>query len=123
MNQFSSVNVEQCEFTPLGRDVIVSDMVFDERITTGGIVLLNDNGKTTGIRARWGKVYAVGSEQTEVEVGQWVLTEHGRWTRGIEVCDENGKHVLRKVDPDSLLLVSDTQPQDDSWAGSDIAHG
>jgi len=41
------------QLQPLNDSVIVGEMVFDERITTGGIVLLNDNGKSTGIRPRW----------------------------------------------------------------------
>jgi len=88
-------------------DVIVSDMVFDERITTGGILLLNDNGKGTGIRPRWGRVYAVGHKQQDVKVGQWILIAHGRWTRGLDIEDESGLCTIRKIDPDDILMVSD----------------
>jgi hypothetical protein len=93
-------------------NIIVSEMNFDERITANGIVLLNDDKKSAGIRPRWAKVYAVGPEQTEVEVGQYILISHGRWTRGITVEDATGKQTLRKVDPDDILLVSD-EPVDD----------
>ena len=57
--------------------VIISDMAFDERLSSGGIVLLNDNGTDEGIRARWGFVRKVGPEQTDVEPGQWILVDHG----------------------------------------------
>jgi hypothetical protein len=100
--------------------VVVSDMTFDERITTGGIVLLNDNGKGTGIRPRWAQVYAVGPDQKDVAVGQWICVAHGRWTRGIDIEDEAGKQTLRRVDPKDILLVSDEQPQDDTF--SDAVH-
>jgi hypothetical protein len=79
-------------------------------------VLLNDNGKSTGIRPRWGQVYAVGPDQQDVRVGQWVCVAHGRWTRGIEVEDETGKKTLRRVDPKDLLIVSDEEPQDETFS-------
>lgn len=100
--------------------VVVQDMQFDERITTSGIVLLNDNGKGTGIRPRWGQVYAVGPEQTSVTPGQWICVAHGRWTRGVKVQDESGETTLRKIDPKDILLVSDERPEDDTM--SDALH-
>jgi len=104
------------QLRPLNDSVIVDEMVFDERITTGGIVLLNDNGKSTGIRPRWGKVYAVGPEQQDVAVGDWVCVAHGRWTRGIDIEDESGKHTLRRVDPKDILIQTDEQPNDETFS-------
>jgi co-chaperonin GroES (HSP10) len=95
---------------PLGDTVLVSDMVFDQRLTTGGILLLNDNGKTTGIRPRWGRVYEVGPAQDSVTPGQWVLVAHGRWTRGLEIEDDDGVKTIRKIDPADILMVSDEYP-------------
>jgi co-chaperonin GroES (HSP10) len=108
----------QNNIRPLNNTVIVSDMVFDQRITSAGIVLLNDNGKSTGIRPRWGQVYAVGPEQTDVQVGQWICVAHGRWTRGIEIEDEQGPQTLRRIDPADILLVSNQQPQDDTMSNA-----
>ena len=113
---YSAHQLNKNQIHPLNDSVIVADMIFDERFTTGGIVLLNDNGKSTGIRPRWGQVYAVGPEQHEVTVGQWVCVAHGRWTRGIEVEDETGKQTLRRVDPKDIMLVSDEQPQDETFS-------
>ena len=104
------------QLKPLNDSVIVGDMVFDERITTGGIVLLNDNGKSLGIRPRWGRVYAVGPEQHDVRVGEWVCIAHGRWTRGIDIEDESGKQTLRRVDPKDILIQSDEQPNDETFS-------
>ena len=104
------------QLKPLNDSVIVGDMVFDERITTGGIVLLNDNGKSLGIRPRWGRVYAVGPEQQDVKVGEWVCIAHGRWTRGIDIEDESGKQTLRRVDPKDILIQSDEQPNDETFS-------
>ncbi len=97
---------------PLNDNIIVSDMKFDERITNGGIVLLNDDMKSAGIRPRWARVYAVGPKQTDVKVGQYILISHGRWTRGIKIEDDEGEKVIRKVDNDEILMVSD-EPVDD----------
>ena len=93
--------------------VLVRDMKFDQRITRGGIIMLDDNGKEEGIRPRWGKVYAVGPEQKDILVGQWILVAHGRWTRGIPVEEENGEvATIRRVDIKDVMLVSDEQPAD-----------
>ena len=108
----------QNKIRPLNNTVIVSDMVFDQRITSSGIVLLNDNGKSTGIRPRWGQVYAVGPEQTDVQVGQWICVAHGRWTRGIEIEDETGKQTLRRVDPKDIMMESDEEPKDVTFSGA-----
>ena len=115
---YSAHRFDKHQIHPLNDSVIVTEMTFDERFTTGGIVLLNDNGKSTGIRPRWGQVYAVGPEQQDVQVGQWVCGAHGRWTRGIDVEDETGKHTLRRVDPNDLLIVSDEQPQDETFSAA-----
>jgi hypothetical protein len=45
---------------------------------------------------------------------------HGRWTRGIDIEDENGKVTLRRIDPNDILLVSDIPVQDDTM--SDAVH-
>lgn len=104
------------KFRTLHDWVVVQDMQFDERITTSGIVLLNDNGKSIGIRPRWGRVYAVGPDQVHVTTGQWVCVAHGRWTRGVAVEDEQGETTLRKIDPQDILLVSDEHPKDDTMS-------
>lgn len=110
---YAPVAVKQLR--PLKDSVIVADMTFDERQLSSGIVLLNDNGTTAGIRPRWGKIYAVGPEQTEFEPGQWICVAHGRWTRGVDIEDAEGNTVtIRKIDPSDVLLVSDEQPSDDT---------
>ena len=96
--------------------ILVADMQFTERFTQAGIVLPNDNGTGTGIRPRWGRVYAVGPQQNLVSIGQWICVAHGRWTRGIEIEDEAGVLTIRRVDPKDILLVSDNMPQDDTMS-------
>ena len=98
------------QFKPLRDYVIVSDMNFSGRTLSSGIILLNDNGKAGGIRPRWGRVYAVGPEQKEIQPGQWICVAHGRWTRGIEIEDETGQHTIRRIDHKDILLISDEEP-------------
>ena len=92
---------------PLHDNVIIYDMNFEQRLSKSGIVLPSDDMKDSGIRPRWGKVYAVGPEQTEIKVGQYILVSHGRWTRGIKISDITGEKTIRKVDNNDILLVSD----------------
>jgi len=119
-HQYAAHQLNKNQIKAIHDHVLVADMVFDERISTGGIVLLNDNGKGNGIRPRWGRVYAVGSKQTDVQVGQWIMVAHGRWTRGIDIDDGTTDHkrTIRRIDPNDILLVSDCEerPQDDTMS-------
>jgi co-chaperonin GroES (HSP10) len=115
---FAPHRIDRDQLHPLNDSVIVSDMVFDERISTGGIILVNDNGKSTGIRPRWGRVYAVGPDQHDIRVGTWICVEHGRWTRGIEIEDETGKQTLRRVDPKDIMMESDELPDDVTFSSA-----
>jgi co-chaperonin GroES (HSP10) len=90
--------------------VLVTEMNFRERTTSSGIILHSDNGTTAGIRPRWAQVYAVGPEQKHVRIGQWICVAHGRWTRGIDIEDQDGDKTIRRVDPEDILLVSDEPP-------------
>jgi co-chaperonin GroES (HSP10) len=105
---------------PLNDNVIVIDMNFGEQKSAGGIVLQSDNGKAHGVHPRWAKVYAVGPEQKDVSVGQWILIDHGRWTRGIKIEDSEGEKVIRKVEVKSMLMVSDEQPPEDALIGREL---
>ena len=114
---YDAYQVTRETFRALRDDVIVEEMAFKERKLRSGIILLDDDGKGHGIRPRWGKVYAIGPEQTEVTVGQWIMVAHGRWTRGVKIADGNGETVIRKVDNADILLVSDDDPgADDTLA-------
>ena len=113
---FESHKVTREKIKALHDSIIVYDMSFDGRKLNSGIILLNDDGKGYGIRPRWGRVYAVGPEQKDVQVDQWIMVAHGRWTRGIKIEDESGELTLRKIDPTDILLISDSaeQPMDDT---------
>ncbi len=92
--------------------VLVTDMDFGDQTTESGIILQSDNGKSRGIHPRWAKVYGIGPDQTDVAVGQWILIEHGRWTRKLKITDKqtNNEIELRRVEVEAILLVSDAPP-------------
>jgi co-chaperonin GroES (HSP10) len=115
---FAPHQITQEQIKALHDNVLVADMEFDTRITQSGLILPNDNGTSLGIRPRWGRVYAIGKDQKDVRVGQWVCVDHGRWTRGLDIEDELGKTTIRRIDPKDILLVSDDQemPQDDTMS-------
>lgn len=115
---YSPHKIAKSQLKALHDHVLVSEMIFDQRITQSGLILPNDNGTTLGIRPRWGRVYAVGPRQQEVKVGQWVCVAHGRWTRGLDIEDESGKTTIRRIDPADILLISDSDkmPADDTMS-------
>jgi co-chaperonin GroES (HSP10) len=87
-------------------------MNFGEEQTKGGIILTSDDGKDHGIKPRWAKVYAKGDEnKDEYNIGDWILIEHGRWTRGYDLENEDGDtQTLRTVEAESVLLWSTEHP-------------
>ena len=106
------MNVVEGKLTPLNNNVLVTDMSFEEQQTASGIVILSDDGKTHGVKPRWCRVWAVGPTQTDVKVGDWILVEHGRWTRGVTVKEGDVETTIRRVDPENILMASDEKPAD-----------
>jgi co-chaperonin GroES (HSP10) len=98
---------------PLKDKVLVSDMDFGIERTSSGLYIPSDNGKNQGIHPRWGKVWAIGPDQQDVKIGEWVLVEHGRWTRTIEYEDSNGSVIeLRMIDNNAIMMTADSKPSD-----------
>ena len=98
---------------PLHDKVFVSDMEFGAQKTASGIFIPSDNAKSSGVHPRWGRVFAVGPTQMQVKVGEWVLVEHGRWTRTVEYQTETGEVIeVRMVDNEAILLAADEKPSD-----------
>ena len=102
------------DFKPLRDGILVRNMDFGEQKTASGLIVLSDDGKTGGIHPRWGEVVAVGNEQQDVQVGQYVMVAHGRWSRGFEL---NGETV-RTVDPKDVLGIQDEEPDNTIFKAS-----
>jgi co-chaperonin GroES (HSP10) len=101
---------------PLKDKVFISDMEFGEQKTSSGLYIPSANGKASGISPRWGKVWAVGPEQKDVQLGEWILVEHGRWTRTIDVEQDDGSVLeVRMIDGDAIMMSSNEKPAEDIY--------
>ena len=111
------------ELETIHDNVLVTEMNFDEQVTAGGIIVGSDNGKTEGIKPRWGKVYKIGPDQHDVKIGDWILVEHGRWTRGVKLHDTNTNTDInvRRVETKAILAISDHLPTDINLGASNAS--
>lgn len=119
----SNINSIKGNPQAIGDRVLVTDMYFGEQKTSSGIIIGNDDGKTRGIYPRWGKVYSKGPNNTdEYNIGDWILIEHGRWTRGLKF-DVDGEEIeVRMVENESILALSNEKP-DDVILGNEYSNG
>src|SRR6056300_440837 len=98
---------------PIHDHVLVTDLYFGEQKTKGGIIVRDDNGTARGVYPRWARVWAKGSEnKDEYNVGDYILIEHGRWTRKIELEVDGEEITVHRVDVDAILAVSDEKPNE-----------
>jgi co-chaperonin GroES (HSP10) len=105
------MKAQASKIRPIQKHILVRDMNFGEQKTSGGIILRSDDGKSEGVKPRWAKVFAIGPEQTDVKIGEWILVEHGRWTRGLEVEEDDGtKFTIWRVDPEGIMMSADERP-------------
>lgn len=108
-----AINIDYIDgrLTPIKDNVIVTDMYFGEQKTKSGLIITSDDGDVRGIYPRWGRVYAKGPEnQDPYDVGDWILIEHGRWTRGFKMRDGETVVEVRMVEKKSILMFSDEKP-------------
>lgn len=107
------MKAQASKIKPIRDHILVRDMNFGEQYTASGIYIPSDDGKSEGVKPRWCRVFAVGSEQTTFKVGDWLLIEHGRWTRGLEVEDDNGEtFTIRRIDNNAIIGSADEKPAD-----------
>lgn len=107
------MNTVEGTLKPLSDKILVSNMEFGMEKTASGLWLHSDDGKSTGIHPRWAKVFAIGPEQKDVKIGEWVLLEHGRWSRGIKYKTNEGDEIeIRLADNKAIILSADEKPND-----------
>lgn len=81
---------------------------FGDSTTESGIVIKSTAGKAEGIGARWFQVHSMGDQCIlDVEVGNWVLVEHGRWSEEFKLEDQK----FWRVDPMGCVAVRDDEPE------------
>jgi co-chaperonin GroES (HSP10) len=108
-----NISVAKGKVRPIRNRVIVSDMEFGEQTTASGIIITSDDGKDRGIKPRWGRVVSKGPENKDpYNEGDWILVEHGRWTRGFDVeLDPGNVQTLRTVESESILGWQNETPE------------
>lgn len=113
----------QMQVRPLPKDILVYNMDMGEQTTKSGIVIQSDDGKAHGVKPRWAQVYKVGERcELDVRPGQWILIEHGRWTRKIKIDDGESIKEVQKVEVASILAVTDERPDTAYW-GQEFSNG
>ena len=99
-------------------DVLVHKMHFGETKTAGGIIIQSDDAKAHGVKPRWAQVYAKGHENNDpYDVGDWILIEHGRWTRKIKVQNEHNEEIeLQKADAGKVSKAIEQITTEDEYS-------
>lgn len=108
-----NLNTIKGDIRAIGNRVLVTDMYFGEQKTASGLIIKDDNGSTRGIYPRWGKVYSKGPDnKDDYNIGDWILIEHGRWTRSISLDTGKEEIEVRMVESESVLAYSNEKPND-----------
>lgn len=98
---------------PLHNKILCSEIQKGQQTLASGIIIPDDDGRESGIRPRWMKVYAVGPEVSDqITEGMWILLEHGRWSHGHIIRDGDSEFTLWQAEEESILLTSDEEPVD-----------
>lgn len=118
----SSYDVKNIKIRAIKDWVIITDMDFGDQVTSSGIIIQSDNAKAHGVKPRWGKVYKIGPDQKDVKEGQWILIEHGRWTRKMKINDGSGEKEIQRVDITGIMAVADEKPND-VYIGTEYSDG
>ena len=93
---------------PIKDHILVTDIEQGMAITAGGIIIPDADGKVEGIQPRWARVVSKGPTESDVEIGQWVLVEHGRWTRGVK---DKTEQVLRMIENKAIIMTCNEDPR------------
>ena len=102
----------QVSISEIGNRVLVTHMDFGEQKTAGGLIISSDDGQTRGIYPRWGKIYAKGPQNNDpYGIGDWILIEHGRWTRSVLLEQKDEDLEVRMVEAESILAWSNEEPE------------
>jgi co-chaperonin GroES (HSP10) len=117
-----SVVAKKIQVRAIKDHVLVTDMEFGEMVSAGGIVIQSDNAKAHGVKPRWCRVYKVGPKQHNVKVGDWILVEHGRWTRKMKIDDGEGEKDIQRVDVAAIMVISPEKPTD-FYIGTEVNNG
>lgn len=102
------------KFTTFKDNVFCTHGEFDDTVLDSGIIVKSNHNTSEGIVPRWFRVFEIGPSVTSVDVGDWVLVKHGRWSDPFTVQDDRLQpdEKIWKVELESILAVSDSKPND-----------
>lgn len=107
---------------PLRSKVLVKNLQFGEFRTKSGIILTDDDGIQRGIHPRWAEVWRVGEDVFGLQEGDWVLIEHGRWSRTVKVSVNDEEFRINEIDyPNGILLISNEKPTDENLRSTGLS--
>lgn len=102
--------MENFPITPVGEWIATKIIDKGSKISAGGIIVLDDNMKQSGIRPRWAKVLAVGPDvdpRDNINVGDFLLLEHLGWVRGMEIEVDGTEQTVHWTIPEKIVLIGD----------------
>lgn len=93
--------------------VFVTDLDSGDKLSTGGIIIMDDDRTDRGIRDRWARVYLVGPDVDDLKKGDWILIKHGRWTPGVKIdTPEDGEIKVWLIEyPEAVIVAADEDPR------------
>lgn len=85
-----------------------------ETVSKGGLIIINDDGNTRGIKTRFFRVHDVGVDSGvyhDIKSGDIIAVPHGRWTRGFDIDHPEGK-LLYGIDAKDILGIYEGNEED-----------
>ncbi len=108
----SKSHIKAKALRPIKNTVFVIDLEAGAQLTSGNIIIPDDNMTERGIRDRWAKVFSVGPEVDDISPGEWVLVKHGRWSPGFEIELDGETVRLWRIDyPENVVLAANSDPR------------
>ena len=89
------------QIKPLKNDILVVNMERGRMKTKGGVFLPHDDTELNekNIKPRWAQVWKMGEDlDMPFEEGDWILVEHGRWSRIVKLKEGDKIYEFQKVD-------------------------
>lgn len=104
------------ELVCLPNSFYVDSLEIGEKKTKFGFIIPEEKMDARGefVRPRWARVLFKADNVKNIEVGDWVLISHGRWSSSIVMLKDGTQKKIWFISPKSikegLLAVSKTKP-------------
>lgn len=104
------------ELVCLPNSFYVDSLEIGEKKTKFGFIIPEEKMDARGefVRPRWARVLFKADNVKNIEVGDWVLLSHGRWSSSIVMLKDGTQKKIWFISPKSikegLLAVSKTKP-------------